>query len=62
MVQVRGNNGEFYQYRGEGVVVLAWIKNSIFPTGLFCCEIPPYQEACIGVYPPDEGIVFDSKI
>ena len=57
MVTTRGVNGDFYRNRGAGMVNLVWTKNSILPTGLMCCEIPPDQKACIGVYPPEEGIV-----
>ena len=55
-VQIGGNNGDFYRTRGVGVVNLIWTKNASIPNGVFCCEIPPSQVACIGVYPQSEGI------
>ena len=58
MVQIRNNNGDFYRTRGDdpGVINLNWTKNALIPSGVFCCEIPPSQVACIGVYPQGEGI------
>ena len=58
LVQIGGRNGEFYRTRGSnpGVVNLIWTENAMIPEGVFCCEIPPSQFACIGVYPKGEGI------
>ena len=57
MVQIRRNHGDFYRTRGAnpGVINLVWTENVLIPKGVFCCEIPPSQIACIGVYPEDEG-------
>ena len=57
MVQIQKNHGDFYRTRGAnpGVVNLIWTENALIPKGVFCCEIPPSQIACIGVYPEDEG-------
>ena len=57
-VQIRNNNGDFYRTRGDdpGVINLIWTRNALIPKGVFCCETPPSQVACIGVYPQGEGI------
>ena len=57
-VQKRAGNGDFYRTRGKnpGVVTLAWTENAMIPNGVFCCEIPSSVNACIGVYPDNEGI------
>ena len=57
-VQIRGRNGDFYRTRGDdpGIITLHWTENALIPEGVFCCEIPPRQFACIGVYPKGAGI------
>ena len=57
LVQIRGNNSDFYRTRDAdpGVINLIWTKNASIPKGVFCCEIPPSEVACIGVYPEGEG-------
>ena len=62
LVEIRGTNGDFYRTRGNkpGVVNLNWTKNAVIPEGVFCCEIPPSQFACIGVYPEGAGIKINS--
>ena len=61
MVQIRLRHGDFYRTRGAnpGVVSLIWTVNALIPNGVFCCEIPPSQIACIGVYPKNEGIIIN---
>ena len=58
LVEIRGSNGDFYRTRGDdpGVVTLHWTENTVIPEGVFCCDIPPSQVACIGVYPEGAGI------
>ena len=57
LVQIQYRNEDFYRTRGKdpGVVNLIWTENAMIPEGMFCCEIPPNQKACIGMYPPDKG-------
>ena len=62
VVNTRGVNGDFYRSRGAGVVNLMWTKNALVPQGMFCCEIPSSQNACIGVYPENEGIILVSLV
>ena len=54
-VNTQGRNGDFYRTRGPGVVNLIWTENAVLPEGVFCCEIPSDQNACIGVYSEDDG-------
>ena len=54
-VTIEGINGDFYRSRDVGEVILSWTENALIPKGVFCCEIPLSQTACIGVYPEGEG-------
>ena len=56
-VSIKDHNQDFYRSRGEnpGVINLNWTMNALIPKGVFCCEIPPSQITCIGVYPEGEG-------
>ena len=56
LVQIGGKNGDFYRTRGVGAVNLIWTRNALITNGVSCCEIPPSQVVCIGVYPQGEGI------